>query len=735
MILSSPQPAKAALFVLGAYLFSAGIACAQTLPGNTDSSIHFVGSKYYPPLEWSDDAEQTQGFFTEIRQAMAATTQTKLEIRLLRWEDAINQVKSGQANAIALIPSAERSKYFDFTEPFYYIAHGIYSHRSGPQYGQLDQLKGRTVAVAQGAFAQTLMQQIQPDFKVIAVASELACITVVAERIADACVEVIVSSNHLAAMYDLPVELTSPPFWPQPYVFAVKKGDQATLSLLNQQLGQIVVDGTYKTIYQKWERQLEWTPQSIWDDIRAVSGILFGLLILISALWAWTWILKRQVAARTLQLYTELQLSYKLQLQVAHQARFDTTTNLLNRSAFFEELDNDMLSFNKRSQHSLSVISVQIANLSEIITAFGYNTALRTMSDFANRISQISDSKAGHFGAGQFVIRYHGAERAMSIIDELRQPLFANSNALEPHLIFGVATTAGMTGKALLNGAELVRRAITALATAAKKRETWFEYDESIEPDSQNLQLINDFHKCGCEQFVLYYQPQLDLATHRISHAEALIRWNHPILGLIPPFQFIPLLEQSGMIKMVSRWVITEAVAMIQRNNLGSKNIIISVNITTRDLLDQGFVEFIAKVTAPIEPSGLILEVTESDLFDDAGQAKQVMKALNALGIKCAVDDYGTGYSSLSYLNDLAVHEVKLDRSFVSNICENERSYKIVQSTINLAHELELIVVAEGVENQSAFDKLIELDCDRIQGFHVSKPMPEAEFLRLISLD
>lgn len=111
------------------------------------------------------------------------------------------------------------------------------------------------------------------------------------------------------------------------------------------------------------------------------------------------------------------------------------------------------------------------------------------------------------------------------------------------------------------------------------------------------------------------------------------------------------------------------------------------------------------------------------------------MKALNALGIKCAVDDYGTGYSSLSYLNDLAVHEVKLDRSFVSNICENERSYKIVQSTINLAHELELIVVAEGVENQSTFDKLIELDCDRIQGFHVSKPIPEAEFLRLISPD
>src|SRR5690554_3596653 len=184
------------------------------------------------------------------------------------------------------------------------------------------------------------------------------------------------------------------------------------------------------------------------------------------------------------------------------------------------------------------------------------------------------------------------------------------------------------------------------------------------------------------------------------------------------------------MIKMVSRWVIHEAVAMIHRNQLGQQGITLSVNITTRDLLDQDFLEFMAAATESIEPNSLILEVTETDLFDDAGQARMVMKALHDMGIKCAVDDYGTGYSSLSYLNDLAVHEVTLDRSFVSNICDNDRSSKIVQSTIDLAHELKLEVVAEGVEDEATFKRLTAMGCDRVQGFYVARPLPEADFIK-----
>lgn len=690
--------------------------------------INFTGSKFYPPLEWEDMNGRPKGFIVELTQAMANTTNSTLSNNLqAKWEDAINSVVNGQADAVALIPSEARSQYLDFTKPFYYIAHGIFSHKSGPHFGSLEQLTGQTVAVVKSAYAEDKIKQLDLQFTILSAESELECLQLVAEGKAQACLDVVMSSSHLAEMHDLPVELTSPPLWPLPYVFGVKKGNIELLDLLNEQLANTIFGGAYKDLYKKWAHELEWKPHSIWDSINRLAWLLAALFVIVTIISLWTLALKRKVASRTAQLSNELEKSEALQLQIGYNALHDSATNLLNRDGFFEILDNEINRLGEIKNDSVCTMAIQITNLNDIIMAFGHNSALDLLKNFSDRIKSVNNCIRGHFGSGLFVIQYHKKQRANDIIDELSTPAYIDSKAIEPHLNFGIACLKAADKEDNLNAAELVRRAITALAYAQKKRLTVFEYRKEIEPDNINVQLINDFHKFGCKQFVLFYQPQLDLKTDRISYAEALIRWIHPKFGLIPPNRFIPLLEESGMINQVTRWVIQEAVAMIKRNHIK-----LCVNITTRDLVDDDFIEFVASNTTDIKPGQLIFEVTESDLFEDAAQAKSAMRSLAEMGIDCAVDDFGTGYSSLSYLNDLDVHEIKLDRSFVFDICTNERSHKIVSSTIELAHNLNLVVVAEGVEDLATLEYLKNLGCDRIQGYLLSKPIPELDFLTIL---
>lgn len=711
-------------------------------PEKTDvETLTFAGSKYYPPLEWSDDTE-ARGFIRELEALMAKTTNTPHKIQLSQWSDALDSVLSGKADVVALIPSETRSQLYDFTQPFYYIAHGIFSHSDGPQFGSFEQLNGHTVAVVEKAFGEEkvkeAVRQRKLDINVLTVATELACVSVVANRQADACIEVMVSSNHLARMYDLPVEMTSPPIWPQPYVFAVKKGNTKVLNLLNQQLAEVVVSGAYISLYKQWAKELEWRPLNYWERIRDLALLLSALLLIAGLAIAWSLTLKRQVDKRTRELQQELKISNALRLQISHQATHDFTTDLLNRRAFFELLDKELVKLKRKPRHALSVIAIQVTNIADIITAFGYESALHTLNHVANKLRNVENSVAGHFGSGHYILSYDGAERAQAIIRELKKPITDTSNVIEPLLSFGItqlmpSEIARSQVTSEIDASEIVRRAITALAYATKKRLPWYEYTSSIDPESDNLRLINEFYRYGCEHFVLHYQPQLCATTGKILHAEALVRWNHPTLGMIAPYKFIPLLENSGMIHIVTRWVIEQAVAMIQRNHLETQGYILSVNITTRDLIDEGFVDFVKSVTRDIKPSSLILEITESDLFDDASRAKRAITELRDIGVQFAVDDYGTGYSTLSYLNDLAVDEIKLDRSFVANIVVNERSRKIVKSTIDLAHELGLVIVAEGVEDKETLETLKALHCDRIQGYLIAKPMPEELLVKLLN--
>src|SRR3954467_6992586 len=236
------------------------------------------------------------------------------------------------------------------------------------------------------------------------------------------------------------------------------------------------------------------------------------------------------------------------------------------------------------------------------------------------------------------------------------------------------------------------------------------------------------------EEILLYFQPKADLATGRIVGVEALARWRHPELGLVGPTEFVPIAEQTGLIGPLTSHVLDSALRQVREWRLQGLELSVAVNLSARSFLDA---QLAAEIPLLLErwdvDAGLLeLEITESMLMIDPGRAKATLDRLSAIGLTLSVDDFGTGYSSLASLKRLPVDGIKIDKSFVMDMAHDPSDAAIVRSTIDLAHNLGLWVVAEGVENQESWRRLREQGCDLAQGFHVSRPLPGGELGRLI---
>jgi EAL domain-containing protein (putative c-di-GMP-specific phosphodiesterase class I) len=285
---------------------------------------------------------------------------------------------------------------------------------------------------------------------------------------------------------------------------------------------------------------------------------------------------------------------------------------------------------------------------------------------------------------------------------------------------------------------ELLRNADTAMYRAKEQgRGTHvFFKAEMTQAARRRAELDRELRRAlDEEQFVLYYQPQLDLASGRITGAEALVRWIHPTRGLVPPGHFIPVAEDTGLIERLGDWVLRDACAQFvrwQAEDLPLEHV--SVNVSPRQFHRRGFAETVASVLRssgmPVER--LLLEITESVLVDRTGAADATLAQLVRLGARLSLDDFGTGYSSLSYLQHLPVAAIKLDRSFIIDIVESEDARAIARSILAMVQALRKEVVAEGVETPEQLALLARWGCDAIQGYYIAKPLPAKEFERLV---
>ncbi len=420
---------------------------------------------------------------------------------------------------------------------------------------------------------------------------------------------------------------------------------------------------------------------------------------------------------------------------IEHLARYDRLTGLPNYAHFQERL-RQVLSAASAHDQSVALLTVDLRRLSEINNALGYPQGDLLLKEVARRLG-------GAFGDSALVARPRGDEFAVlsmvrdaddaasvanRILAALKEPFTAGDLNLDITATIGIALFPQHSAEP----ARLVRHADVARDQAKRLGWTYAFYDATQDQDgTRRLALAAELRRAiEGDELVLHYQPKIDMRSGAVCGVEALVRWMHPQRGLIPPDNFIPLAEQTGLIKALTDRIIS--IALRQSSVWRQHGLVMSiaVNLSARNLHDAGLLGHIDKLFGEwgAQPDWLEFEITEGAVMQDAEGALQVLQRLSELGLPLFIDDFGTGYSSLSYLKRLPVDAVKIDKSFVADMLSNADSAAIVRSTIVMAHELDMKVVAEGVEGAAVWNRLRELGCDTAQGYAISKPLPADQF-------
>lgn len=371
----------------------------------------------------------------------------------------------------------------------------------------------------------------------------------------------------------------------------------------------------------------------------------------------------------------------------------------------------------------LSLVAASVERFDQIRTVLNPDAAAFVIEEAARRIESEAGAQVYRITPDTlaWLTTKEDAERVVTRVgDQFVRPIATPSGVVDVQLIFGIATAAH-------DSASLPERALAAVnaARTAGTRSQWFQ---GVGPrERRDLSMMGDLRRGIAEgEVFVAYQPKLNLEAGTINHAEALVRWHHPTEGLISPDRFLPLAEATGTVRELTRFVLRRVIADCSALSKVGSTIGISVNVSALDISEPGFAEHVARELcgSQVQPSQLTLEITESAIIRSPETALKVLHAIRGLGVRLSVDDYGTGQSTLSYLRSLPVDELKIDKSFVTSVRTNVNDRIMVRSTIEMAHELGLSVVAEGVEDCETINLLKELRCDYAQGYAIGKAAP-----------
>ena len=427
--------------------------------------------------------------------------------------------------------------------------------------------------------------------------------------------------------------------------------------------------------------------------------------------------------------------------EVRRLAYEDPLTKLPNREKFRAVL-RQAITHARAEVEPCAIIMLDLDRLKHINDMLGHRFGDRVLRRVARRLkeeAQRSQDVVARLGGDEFALLLPGADVdiAQAVARRIQQsfeaPITLDGQTVDLGAGMGLACCPdhGIDADALMSHAE------KAMYTAKRNQTGIVVYTDALDTGSEeSLSLLSELRTAvDGGELRLYLQPKISLASGAVVGAEALVRWEHPQRGMLPPMRFIPFAERTGFIRMLTSWMIERCARVLQQLNTGGVPLKLSVNLSTRDLLDPELAPKLQRLidVEGINPSLLCLEITESAIMDDPVRALQTLERLHQMGFKLAIDDFGTGYSSLAYLKRLPVDELKIDQSFVLNMERDLDDAKIVRSTVDLAHNLGLLVVAEGVETAKAWKLLQALGCDEAQGYFVAKPMPEALFANWVS--
>jgi diguanylate cyclase (GGDEF)-like protein len=430
--------------------------------------------------------------------------------------------------------------------------------------------------------------------------------------------------------------------------------------------------------------------------------------------------------------------SRKLRRQAEENERLalhDHLTGLPNRSLFLDRVDH-ALRGSARTGSGVAVLLMDLDRFKEVNDTLGHHCGDLMLKELARRLAAVvrpTDTVA-RLGGDEFALLVPnlmqpdaGVALAERIGRALQEPFVVDGLPLEAEASVGIALHPQHGDDV----ETLLQRADVAMYVAKETKTHYAVYD----PDADNyrperLTLVGELRRAiENRELVLHYQPKATLVDGRVRGVEALVRWQHPERGLVPPDVFIPVAEHTGLIRPLTLFVVEEALKQCRQWREQGFELTVAVNVAMRNILDEEFPYELGRMLRRygLGAEVLELELTETSVLADPPRAKQILQRLRDTGVSLAVDDFGTGYASLAYLSELPVDEIKIDRSFVMAMDREEQHARIVRSTIDLGRNLDLSVVAEGVESAAVWEQLVELGCDSAQGYFLAKPLPANE--------
>ena len=463
--------------------------------------------------------------------------------------------------------------------------------------------------------------------------------------------------------------------------------------------------------------------------VSSLAGLLIALIVSV---------LDARMESRTAVLAASLAEANQ---ELTHLAMHDGLTKLPNRILLEDRL-HQATENAKRYHGRFSVLFLDLDGFKAVNDSFGHSIGDRLLVEVAQRIRACIRARdtIARIGGDEFVVLLDADEPADAaavadkLVTAIRQPFTIGELELRVSASIGIAIYPGADGRR-----DLLKDADAAMYHAKEMgRNCYCFFETSMNADAQEqLQLLHDLHLAlERHELVVYYQPKFDAASRKLMGAEALVRWQHPTRGLVPPNDFIPMAEKSGLIVPIGEWVLDEACRqMSEWRQFGSENWSIAVNLSPLQFGHTGLIQMLRDTLRRhgVEPRCLTLEVTESTAMRDVDTSMAILQQIYSMGVNISIDDFGTGYSSLLYLKRLPASELKIDRGFVRGLAKDGEDAAIVSAIVALGKSLNLKVVAEGVETTGQQEFLTRLGCDSLQGFLLGRPMPPDQFIAALS--
>lgn len=711
--------------------------CGQRALAAPESSLPIIygADEAFRPYEWFSEEGRLDGFQIELVREIGAVMGRRVTFVSGPWSTIRGRLIEGSVDVVSMFDQPVRREYADFSNPHSVLASEIFIRVGSKPIQSLEELNGKEVIQQAGALSTEYLRTQGIKFTSIQVRDQFEAMRLLASGKHDCVITTQVGGRYALQKLKLQNITTSgKPILASNVAFAVKKGNTEILNLLNEGLAKLKANGTYEVIYQRWlgeGNRIQLGEMRQMQRVLLISLAVLALLI-IGAL-VWVKMLRRAVAAKTFELQ--------------YLAEHDSLTGIYNRHYITVAIREAIQEFHAHpTQRAFGILFIDLDRFKLVNDSLGHHIGDLVIKAVAFELLASVDSRClvARWGGDEFVVLVKSVpdnaallKVAHKITDKLKTPYTLSGK----DIFIGASVGAVMASLRYQSADQMLRDADNAMYRAkADKRTSVRVFEQQMhELAARNLRLSSDFQKAIARgELVNYYQPIYQLKSGQLAGFEALVRWQHPELGLLAPGSFLPILEKTEAMRLLGEAVMREAAATAKRwHESHASEFYISINVSDEQFAFGNLTEMLRSLLEEFNlPAHFLrIEITETVLMADIFGGMSQLDELKQLGIRILIDDFGTGFSSLSHLATIPAETIKIDRSFVHALTTNTKNFEIVRTILSLSTNLHLGAVAEGIETIEERELLSKLGCEFGQGYLFAAPMPAADAEILLGMN